>query len=243
MVSTTQSVELTADVLVTISISRRDAPSTLPAPWKTVKYLRQETAVTSCTRSIAVFRVDDLRILRTLRTLTAAFRGYVLRINPDSRYYGVCQCCGYSLYFKYFGVLYYRYYKQYRKHYWQYFVRWYKYTMIRVLAVPKYSQYAQYTRSMKYTWTTYLCTVSIISRPLFRKNHSQMVLRVGVGAIYFRWEQPSKKFRTPIGGYLMRTPSWFCLGYTVPHSIPSRPNQRPINVESFRTQYPSQANQ
>ena len=33
------------------------------------------------------------------------------------------------------------------------------------------------------------------------------------------------------------------LGYTVPHSIPSRPNQRPISVESFRAQHPSRANQ
>ena len=33
------------------------------------------------------------------------------------------------------------------------------------------------------------------------------------------------------------------LGYTVPHSIPSRPNQRPINIEYFQAQHPSRANQ
>ena len=40
----------------------------------------------------------------------------------------------------------------------------------------------------------------------------------------------------------MRAPSLFYLGYTVPHSIPTRPNQRPINVEYFQTQHPSRAN-
>ena len=41
----------------------------------------------------------------------------------------------------------------------------------------------------------------------------------------------------------MRTPSLFYLGYTEPHSILSRPNQRPINVEYFQAQHPSWANQ
>ena len=42
----------------------------------------------------------------------------------------------------------------------------------------------------------------------------------------------------------MRTPSLFYLGYTaLPHSTPSRPNQRPINVEYFQAQHPSRANQ
>ena len=40
------------------------------------------------------------------------------------------------------------------------------------------------------------------------------------------------------------TPSLFYLGYTVvPHSIPSRPNQRPINVEYLQAQHPSRASQ
>ena len=51
------------------------------------------------------------------------------------------------------------------------------------------------------------------------------------------------KTRTPIWGYLMRTPRLFYLGYTVPHSIPSRPNQRPMKVEYFQAQRPSRANQ
>ena len=54
----------------------------------------------------------------------------------------------------------------------------------------------------------------------------------------------AKKIRTPIWGYIMRTPSLFYLGYTaVSHSTPSRLNQRPINVESFRAQHPSRENQ
>ena len=51
------------------------------------------------------------------------------------------------------------------------------------------------------------------------------------------------KFRTPIWGYLMRTPCLFYLDYTVPDSIPSRPNHRRINVEYFQAQHPSRANQ
>ena len=41
----------------------------------------------------------------------------------------------------------------------------------------------------------------------------------------------------------MRTPSLFYLGYTVPRSIPSRANQRPIKVEYFQAQHPNRANQ
>ena len=41
----------------------------------------------------------------------------------------------------------------------------------------------------------------------------------------------------------MRTSSLFYLGYTVPHRIPSPPNQRPINVEYFQAQHLSRANQ
>ena len=52
-----------------------------------------------------------------------------------------------------------------------------------------------------------------------------------------------KKKRTPIWGDLMHTPRLFDLGYTVPHSIPSWPNQRSINVEYFQSQHPSRANQ
>ena len=53
----------------------------------------------------------------------------------------------------------------------------------------------------------------------------------------------TKTNRPPIWGYLMRTPSLFHLGYTVPHSIPSPSNQRPINVEYFQAQHRSRANQ
>ena len=53
-----------------------------------------------------------------------------------------------------------------------------------------------------------------------------------------------KKIRTPIWGYIMRTPSLIYLGYTaVSHSTPSRLNQRPINVESFQAHHPSRENQ
>ena len=54
----------------------------------------------------------------------------------------------------------------------------------------------------------------------------------------------SKPFRGQKKTYpFMRTPSLFYLGYTEPHSILSRPNQRPINVEYFQAQQPSRANQ
>ena len=41
----------------------------------------------------------------------------------------------------------------------------------------------------------------------------------------------------------MRTPSLFYLGYALPHSIQSRPNQRPINVQYLQAQHPRRANQ
>ena len=41
----------------------------------------------------------------------------------------------------------------------------------------------------------------------------------------------------------MRTPRLFYLGYMVLHSIPSRPDPRPINVEYLQSQHPSRANQ
>ena len=44
-------------------------------------------------------------------------------------------------------------------------------------------------------------------------------------------------------GVLHAYTQFVSLGYTVPHSIPSRPNQRLINVEDFQTQHPCQANQ
>ena len=40
----------------------------------------------------------------------------------------------------------------------------------------------------------------------------------------------------------MRTPSLFCIGYILPHSIPSRLNQGPINVEYFQAQRQSRVN-
>ena len=55
------------------------------------------------------------------------------------------------------------------------------------LAVPKHSQYLQYARSMKYSSTICALTLSIIPCPVFSRNHSQMVPRVGVGTNFFRW--------------------------------------------------------
>ena len=56
----------------------------------------------------------------------------------------------------------------------------------------------------------------------------------------------STKIRTPIliyMGIFNGHTQFVYLGCTIPHSILSRPNQRPINVEYFQAQHPCRANQ
>ena len=91
---------------------------------------------------LAVLKVDVLRIVSVL----AVFQGSVLRILPDSQYFGFATVDTPYTYFKYFGVLYCG-----CCEYCKYFVRWYcecrEKSHYEQYCVPEYSQiYAQYTR-------------------------------------------------------------------------------------------------
>ena len=106
-------------------------------------------------------------------------------------------------------------------------------------AFIQHAEFSKRTKKSKSARPPKICTRYSIAHTALGVVREEFAFSFGLSEIqHCSFE---KKIVPPYGG-TQCTPSLFYLGYTVPHSIPSRPSRRPINVEYFQAQHPSRAN-